>query len=150
MDNRAAAGGYLEWERVKEFEEGGVVVTLLIMRIERPKYNLEIGFRTQQQQKVVRRLPLAVSGQGQLILKRTDTEILARLIRAAEDLGFAECQKAENERVGRQVEQTVRAASRDLQRGPAGARGPMGIKTLGKLDKARREAMDAGGGTKKG
>lgn len=127
---------YLEWERVKEFEEEGLVVTVLMLRTERPKYNLEVGFRTQNQKKVIRRLPLTIAGQGRLTIKRLDSTTLARLLHAAEDFALAELQKLEDGR----VEQAVRQAPQGGHKGPTGTRTPLGIKSLGKLDKAKRDA----------
>jgi hypothetical protein len=133
---------YLEWEKVKEFEEQGLVVTVLILKTEKPKYNLEVGFRTHQQ-KVIRRLPLTFMGQGQPTLKRIDTAALGRLVVAAEDYALAEIQKLEGARRDQRVEQSVQQVTKDLQRGQTGPRTPLGIKSLGKLDKAKREAREA-------
>jgi hypothetical protein len=124
----------VQWETAKEFEAGGIVVSVSCLPLKFPRYSIALGMRTSSG-KVGRHFPVFVEGQGKLTAKRIDMELISRLVRDAEEWVLGQCQRCEDEFL---AYQSMREQEQvDREKGPAKK---AGIKTLGKRDKAQKSA----------
>lgn len=124
----------VQWEKAIEFEENGVVASVSVLPITRPRYSVEIGTKTNAG-RFGRYLPLFVEGRGKVEVRRIDRETIDRLLTQAEDYVRMKVQENEDAFIEFKLAQEKK---REAQQQKGEHQPKPGLKTLAKKDKQKK------------
>ena len=124
----------VEWTQAASFEKEGVVVLVNVLPLPRPKFSMEFRFQNPSG-RTDRHIPIVAEGTGTVHITSPSSDVLAFLAQQARTFVQKAAQGAEDARIealqAREQKQIAREKPPQVVKG---------LKTLGKQDKAVRDA----------